>query len=170
VIAKVKTPRIKDFFISLERYWNVNVWNGLAWPVWTFATQVMAKRKVRSQIGSLTPDHKKSGIDLTPMCADGVRYTVGKFSTRATTLLQTSSQLEVWARTYGLAKLRESNLSNFRTPLWGSRDKKAIWMWALRRGAKNTIWGKVVAFPEFGAWWVLWVQSHPWLILTSKVL
>jgi hypothetical protein len=54
-------------------------------------TQVMAKRKVGSQIGILIPNHKKSGIDPISVCADGVRYTVGKFSTRATTFLQTSS-------------------------------------------------------------------------------
>jgi hypothetical protein len=38
----------------------------------------MAKRKVGSQIGSLTPDHKKLGIDSTFGCASGVRHTVGK--------------------------------------------------------------------------------------------
>jgi hypothetical protein len=35
----------------------------------------MAKRKAGSQTGNLTPDHEKSGIDLTPMRASGVRHT-----------------------------------------------------------------------------------------------
>jgi hypothetical protein len=56
-IAGVKTPCIVMFFISLENYWNVDVENGLAWAIWIFATQVMAKRKAGSQIGTLTPDH-----------------------------------------------------------------------------------------------------------------
>jgi len=56
-IAGVKTPCIKVFIISLERYQNVDVENGLAWAIWTSAAQVMAKRKVGSQIGNLTPDH-----------------------------------------------------------------------------------------------------------------
>jgi hypothetical protein len=47
----------------------------------------MAKRKAGSQIDSLTPDHKKSGIDPTSMREDEVQYTVGKLSMRATTLL-----------------------------------------------------------------------------------
>ncbi len=34
-----------------------------------------------SQIGNLTPDHKKLGIDLTSMRANGVQYTIGKLST-----------------------------------------------------------------------------------------
>jgi hypothetical protein len=56
-IAGVKTPRIGVFFISLESYENLNVKNELAWAVWTFAAQVMCKRRARFQTGSLTPDH-----------------------------------------------------------------------------------------------------------------
>jgi hypothetical protein len=57
LIAGVKTPRIGVFFISLENYQNLNVENELAWSIWTSTTQVMAKRKAKSQIGSLTPNH-----------------------------------------------------------------------------------------------------------------
>jgi len=57
------------------------------------------------------------------MSAEGVQYGVGKFSKRATRLLQTSSQMEVWARSYGCPKSRESNPGQFRTPPWESRDK-----------------------------------------------
>jgi hypothetical protein len=56
-IVGVQTHRIKQFFISLESYWNLDVSNGLACPSWTFETQVMIKREVRSQIANLTPDH-----------------------------------------------------------------------------------------------------------------
>ncbi len=56
-ITGVKTHWIEVFFIALESSWNVNVWNGLAWPIWTPKTQVMAKRRVGSQIGNLTLDH-----------------------------------------------------------------------------------------------------------------
>ncbi len=44
-IAGVKTPCIGVFFISLESYQSVNVENGLAWAMWTFEAQVMAKKK-----------------------------------------------------------------------------------------------------------------------------
>jgi hypothetical protein len=47
----------------------------------------MAKGKVGSQIGNLTPDHKKLGIDPTRMRAGGVPHTIGKISTKVTTLL-----------------------------------------------------------------------------------
>jgi hypothetical protein len=56
-IARVKTQWIEEFFISLKSYWNVDVWNGLAWLIRRSKTQVMAKRKARSQIGNLTPNH-----------------------------------------------------------------------------------------------------------------
>jgi len=42
-------------------------------------------------------------------------------------------------------------------PFGSPRTKKTIWMWASRWGAKNTIWGKVVASPESGSWWISWV-------------
>jgi hypothetical protein len=96
----------------------------------------MAKRRAGSQIANLTPDQEKSGIDLIYLFADGVRHTVGKLSTMATTLLQTASRSEVCSQSYGAPKLRES--------------QKAIWMWVPWRGAEYTIRGKVVASPKSG--------------------
>jgi hypothetical protein len=56
-IAGVKTQWLEEFFISMESSWNLNILNGLASPIWTSETQVMAKRRARNQIGNLTPDH-----------------------------------------------------------------------------------------------------------------
>jgi len=61
------------------------------------------------------------------------------------------------------------NRGSFETPPWESQDKKSIWMWVPRGGIENTIWGKVVASPKSGPWWVLWVQSCPWLVVALKV-
>jgi len=55
LIARVKTPRIEVFFISLESYQSVDVENGLAWAIWTSATQVMAKRKADKSRESTQP-------------------------------------------------------------------------------------------------------------------
>jgi hypothetical protein len=57
LITGVKTLCIGVFFISLKSFRSVDVENGLAWAIWTFVAQVMAKRKVGSQIGRLTPNH-----------------------------------------------------------------------------------------------------------------
>jgi hypothetical protein len=114
-ITGVKTPRLEVFFMPLERSWSVDVENGFAWAIRTFAAQVMCKKRVGSQTGSLIPEHEKSGIDPT--------------SVRA-----------------------------------------GIWMWSPWSGAEYNIWGKVVASPEFGPWWVKWVQSCPWLVLAPRVL
>jgi hypothetical protein len=105
-------------FYIIEKLSKSKVENGLAWAIWTSATQVMTKRKVKSQT-SLTPDHYKSGIDLTPVRAGGVQNTVRKLSTRATSLLQTSSQSEVLIKSYDPAKWRESKPRQFRdSSLW----------------------------------------------------
>jgi hypothetical protein len=84
------TPHLEVLFISLKRPWSVDVENGLAWAIWTSIAQVIVERRVGSQTANLTLDHKKSGIDPIPVCADGVRHTVGKLLRRATSLLQTS--------------------------------------------------------------------------------
>jgi len=86
-IVGVKTPCIETFFISLENYQSVDVENGLAWAIWTSVAQVMAKRKLGSEIGNSIPDHKKSKIDPISVCASGMRYAVRKLLMRAKTLL-----------------------------------------------------------------------------------
>jgi len=63
--------------------------------IWTSKTQVTAKRKAGSQTTNLTPDHKKSRINLIYLAAGGVRYTIRKLSTRATTLLLIALRSEV---------------------------------------------------------------------------
>jgi hypothetical protein len=60
----------------------------------------MAKRRAKSQIGNLTPDHKKSGIDPIYLAADNVQHTVGNFLMRATTLLETAPRSEVCSQSY----------------------------------------------------------------------
>jgi hypothetical protein len=168
LIAGVKTPWIGVFLTSLERSWSVDVQNGLAWVIWTFAAQVMGKRRAGSQTGSFTPDHKKSGIDPIPRCDGDVRHGVEKLSRRVTRLVQTSSQSDVAARSYDGPKSQESKLGQFRDFTLGVPGQKATWAWAQWSNAENTIWGKVVASPESGPWWVKWVQGCPWLVPTPK--
>jgi hypothetical protein len=146
IIAEVKTPCIKEFFIPLKIYWSVDVLNGLAWPIQTSITQVMAKGKVMSQIGSLTPDHKMSGIDSIPVRASGVRHTVEKLSTRATNLLQTSSRSKVWARNYSLPKLWEFQPWQFRdSPSRGESQDKKPFGCSFCEEVKSILYG--------GRWW-----------------
>jgi hypothetical protein len=40
----------------------------------------------------------------------------------------------------------------------GVLGQRAIRVWVQQSNAENTIWGKVVASPEFGPWWVKWVR------------
>jgi len=56
------------------------------------------------------------------MSDSGVLHGVGKISTRATTLLQTSLRSKVRARRYDLPKSRDSNRDDFGTPTWESRE------------------------------------------------
>jgi hypothetical protein len=75
----------------------------------------MGKRRAGSQIGSLTPHHKKSGIDLFPTSELRVRYVFGKISTRATILVQISWRSDLAVGSYELAKSQDSTWDNFGT-------------------------------------------------------
>ncbi len=87
-----------------------------------------------------------------------MRHTIEKFLTRATTLLHTSSSLEVCTQSYGPPKLQE-------TQLWEFQD---IWLLVLWPNTEYTIRGKVVASPKFGPWWILWVRVCLWFVCAPK--
>jgi len=55
------------------------------------------------------------------MRASGVPHIIEKFPTKAISFLQTSSQLKVYIRNYGLSKWRESQFQKF-------QDKNDIWV------------------------------------------
>jgi len=76
---------------------------------------------------------------------------------------------EVYKQCYEPPKSRESQLWEFRDSHFGVPKQNAIWMWALWRGTKYTIRGKVVASPKSEPWWILWVWVCLWFILTPKV-
>jgi hypothetical protein len=48
------------------------------------------------------------------------------------------------------------------------RTKSHLGVGAIESNAENTIWGKVVASPQSGPWWVKWVQGRSWLVPTPK--
>jgi len=118
----------------------------------------MGKRKAGSQIGNLTSDHQKSGIDLFPMSDSKVRHGVEKLLRRATTLVSTSSWSDSAVGSYELPKFQDLNPGQFRDSNLEVPGKRAIWMWPWWWNTENTIWGKVVASPESGPWWVLCVK------------
>ncbi len=91
-----------------------------------------------------------------------------KFSTKATTFLQTSLQLEVYTQSYECPKLQESYFVKF----WDSHlrvsGQNNIWVLDLWPGTKYIIRGKVVTSPKSGPWWVLWVCVYLWFIHAPK--
>jgi hypothetical protein len=54
---KGQTHWIENFLISLKISWDVDIKNGLAWPIWVLITQVMAEIKVDIQSTNLIPNH-----------------------------------------------------------------------------------------------------------------
>jgi hypothetical protein len=101
------------------------------------------------------------------MRAGVVPHTVGKLLTRTTTLLENSSQLEVFTQNYGPQSCGSPNFGNFGTPTWEYRDKMTFGCWFCGQ-TKYTIRGKVVASPKSEPWWILWVRGYPWHVRAPK--
>jgi hypothetical protein len=99
----------------------------------------------------------------------GMPHIIGNSSTRVTTLLQTSLQLEVYTQSYGPPKLWESQFKKIRDSHLGVSKQNDIWVLAPWLGTKNNIRGKVLASPESGSWWVLRVYVYPWLVCALEV-
>jgi len=131
---------------------------------------VMAKRKAGSQIAGLTPDQKKSGINLIYLAIEGVRHIVGKFLTRVTTLLQMASRSEVYLQNYGAPKSQESQLARFRDSHLGvSGEKNHLDVGYV---ASHRVYhkGEGGGFPQVRAVVNLMYPCCPWLVLAPKVL
>jgi hypothetical protein len=159
---KPKTPRIEVFLVSLKSCWNVDIEKGLALAIWTSAAQVMGKRRAGSQIGSLTPDHWKSGINLFPKSELRVQHSVGKILMSVTTLVQTSLRLDFTIESYGHSKFWESNWESsrdsFGTPFRESQQNVPFGCslgGELQRILQGVRWWLT---PESGPWWVLCIQ------------
>jgi hypothetical protein len=60
---------------------------GLHDPFEHLQHKLWQKERMGVKTNSLTPDHKKSRIDPTFVCAGGVQYVVGKILMRVATLL-----------------------------------------------------------------------------------
>jgi hypothetical protein len=107
---------------------------------------------------------------LIPLRVGNVRHTIGKLSTRVTTLLQTSSRSKVCTKSYAPSKSRESRLMQFRDSLLGV---------SRQNGHLNVVpveWRRVYykgeggGFPQVRAVVSLVCPSCPWFIVAPKVL
>ncbi len=130
----------------------------------------MAKRRTKSRTASLTPNHKRSGINLFPMFDSGLRHGVGKLSTRATTLLQTALQSEVCSQSYGAPKSQKSHLARFRDSHSGVPGKKSHLDVTSVASHRVYYKGEGGGFPQVRAVVSLVCPCCPWLVLAPNVL
>ncbi len=164
-IAGVKTHWIEELFVSLENSWNSYVLNRLAWPIWTLQTQVMAKRRVMSQIAKL---------DYWPLKVRNLLDFL-LFRWRATYRWKDLNKgynfaLDLISIKILYTKLHESQLWEFWDSHLGVSGQNDIWVLALWWSTKYIIRGKVMASPKSRLWWVLWICGCLWLVLTLKAL
>jgi hypothetical protein len=132
----------------------------------------MAKRKARSWIASLTPDHKKSRIDLFPMSDSGVRHGVGKLLALDESYNFASDRIAIRGL---LAKLWGSKIP--RVPFGaisglplGSPGKNSHLDVASVESCRVYYKGEGGGFPQVRAVVSLVCPCCPWLVLAPRVL
>ncbi len=108
------------------------------------------------------------GIAPIFLRAGSMPHIVGNLSTRATTFLETSLPLEVYAQNYGPPKSQKSQLWKFWDSHLGVSWQNDIWVLVPWPGIEYTIRGKVVASLKFGLWWILWIHVCLWFIRAPK--
>jgi len=77
--------------------------------------------------------------------------------------------IEGWSEKLRMPKVLGVQTGTISGLHFGSPEKKVPFGCKCDKEAHNTIWGKVVASPESGPWWVKWVQGCPWLVLTPRM-
>jgi hypothetical protein len=109
------------------------------------------------------------------LAADDVRHTVGKLSTRATTLLQTALRSEVCSQSYGASKSRESHRAGFRDSraglpgVAGLPGEKSHLDVSPVESHRVYYKGEGGGFPQVRAVVSLVCPCCPWLVPTPKV-
>jgi hypothetical protein len=123
-IARVKTPRLEVFLMTLESYWNVDVENGLTWTIWTSVHKLWQKKGPGVKMAIWLPT-TKSRKSTRPWCVQ----------VKCDTLLESSQgELQVCFRPHPNRRSKQRvmnsqspgspNWDNFSTSPWESQDKK----------------------------------------------
>ncbi len=99
-----------------------------------------------------------------------MRHTVGKLSTRATTLFQTAPRSEVCSQSYGVPKFWESRLARFRDSHAGVLGEKNHMDVGPVERSRVYYKGEGGGFPQVRAMVSLVCPCCPWLVLAPKVL
>jgi len=128
----------------------------------------MGKRRAESQTGSSTPDHQKSGVDLFLTSELRVRYVVGKMTSRATSLVQTSSRSDFAVGSYELPKSRD-NFGTISGLQLGSPGKKEPFGCSPETWRREYYMGEGGGFPRVRAVVCLVVQSARGLFQHPRV-
>jgi hypothetical protein len=113
---------------------------------------------------------KKLRINLIYFSIKGVRHTVGKLFTRATTLLRIASRSKVCSQSYGVPKSRESQLGWFRVSHLGVLGQKNHLDVGSMASHRVYYKGKGDGFLKVRAVMSFVCPCCLWLFLTSKVL
>jgi len=122
-IARVKTPCIGVLFIPLERFWSVDVQNGLAWTIWTYASQVMGERRSRVKLVVWLPTIKSRELTRFRCVQEQCDTPLERSRRRLQVCLKPHPNPRSGWEVMSAQSPGSPNRDSFGTPLWESREK-----------------------------------------------
>jgi hypothetical protein len=126
--AGVKTPRIEAFFISLESYQSVDVENGLHEPFGHMQHKLWQKERSGVKLAVWLSTTKSRELTW-PWCVQVECDTpLENFRRELQVCFRSHPNQSSKAKSYALAKLRESKSRQFRDFSLGVPGQKVIWM------------------------------------------
>jgi hypothetical protein len=157
---------LKRRCLKWARIAHLNVWN-------TSYNQKKVRESNSREFASFDSRPLKSGIDPEYLAADNVRHTVGRLSTRATTLLQIALRSKVCSQSYAASKSWESRRAGFRDSragVPGVPGEKSHLDVGPVESHRVYYKGEGGGFPQVRAVVSLVCPCCPWLVLAPKVL
>ncbi len=157
------------FFFSLESSWSVDVQNGLAWAIWTSATQVMGKRRSGSQTSSLFDSWplKVRNRPLPNVCSKSATWRWKALDERYN-FGSNLVPIQVWDEKLWTLKVSGLQTGTVSRLHFGSPGKKSHLDVAPAWNCREYYKGEGGGFPRVRAMVSQVSPSCPWLVPTPK--
>ncbi len=139
------------FLVSLERSWSLDIENGLALVIWTYAAQVMGKRRAGFDSRPLKVNNRPFPDIWIESATWRWKALKESYNFGLDLVFIRLGSREIWAPKVPRLQLGQFR-DNFGTPTWESREKEPFGC-SLRGALQRILYGGKRWFPPR---WVLW--------------
>ncbi len=154
------------FLVSLERSWSLDIENGLALVIWTYAAQVMGKRRAGFDSRPLKVNNRPFPDIWIESATWRWKALKESYNFGLDLVFIRLGSREIWAPKVPRLQLGQFR-DNFGTPTWESREKEPFGC-SLRGALQRILYGGKRWFPPSPGRGESCGPKWPWLVPTPK--